>query len=302
MEHTIFKDMRKEDELQKAKALSDEIKNNTVLMQTLENHHIPLERIDTHPYYIERWYASFSRCIGCKGLSQCKQKEPGYFDHLVDDGYLHTDKHACKYMRQRLEERKHLDYFLINDMPDHLCSVSFSKIDLAKEKNEYISAYSQALACFNDHVGVYLYGSMGVGKTYLCACACNAYARDKKKAAFIHYPSFVQRMASRVQAGEYKQELDILKFVPFLVIDEIGGESVTEWNRDSILFPILNERYEKRLPTWFTSNEDLESLRNHFVVTNKGKQEKLKAMRIMERIRSMAKPIELVCENRRNYL
>ena len=85
MEHTIFKDMRKEDELQKAKALSDEIKNNTVLMQTLENHHIPLERIDTHPYYIERWYASFSRCIGCKGLSQCKQKEPGYFDHLVDD-------------------------------------------------------------------------------------------------------------------------------------------------------------------------------------------------------------------------
>ena len=29
MEHTIFKDMRKEDELQKAKALSDEIKNNT---------------------------------------------------------------------------------------------------------------------------------------------------------------------------------------------------------------------------------------------------------------------------------
>ena len=143
---------------------------------------------------------------------------------------------------------------------------------------------------------------MGVGKTYLCACACNAYARDKKKAAFIHYPSFVQRMASRVQAGEYKQELDILKFVPFLVIDEIGGESVTEWNRDSILFPILNERYEKRLPTWFTSNEDLESLRNHFVVTNKGKQEKLKAMRIMERIRSMAKPIELVCENRRNYL
>ena len=116
-----------------------------------------------------------------------------------------------KYMRQRLEERKHLDYFLINDMPDHLCSVSFSKIDLAKEKNEYVSAYSQALACFNDHVGVYLYGSMGVGKTYLCACACNAYARDKKKAAFIHYPSFVQRMASRVQAGEYKQELDILK-------------------------------------------------------------------------------------------
>ena len=97
MEHTIFKDMRKEDELQKAKALSEEIKNNTVLMQTLENHHIPLERIDTHPYYIERWYASFSRCIGCKGLSQCKQKEPGYFDHLVDDGYLHTDKHACKY-------------------------------------------------------------------------------------------------------------------------------------------------------------------------------------------------------------
>ena len=187
-------------------------------------------------------------------------------------------------------------------MPDHLCSVSFSKIDLTKEKNEYVFAYSQALACFNDHVGVYLYGSMGVGKTYLCACACNAYARDQKKVAFIHYPSFVQRMASRVQAGEYKQELDILKFVPFLVIDEIGGEGVTEWNRDSILFPILNERYEKRLPTWFTSNEDLESLKNHFVVTNKGKQEKLKAMRIMERIRSMAKPIALVCENRRNYL
>ncbi len=297
-----FRDIRSKEELQKAADLANDLKNEKVLVDILAHNNVSLSQIDSHPYTIQTWYKKYQKCIRCTGLKNCAQDTSGYFDNIVDDGFLHTEKCACKYMRQRLSERKHLENFLINDMPEKLFTVQFTGIQVEKENNAYWKVLAECMAACNGGSGVYLYGTMGSGKTYLAACACNQFARNGKKVAFIHYPTFAQRIAGKVETGEYRSEVQKLMYASFVVMDDIGAESVTEWNRDTILLPILNARYEKGLPTWFTSNEDFTTLQEHFTFTKKGKIEEVKALRIMERMRSMAKPIALLGESRRQYL
>ena len=302
MERVGFRDVRTQEELQKAAELATLLKNDKTLLTLFSQNNIPLSQIDSHPYMIHSWYKKYQKCIRCTGLKNCAQNTQGYVDNLVDDGFLHTEKRACKYMQERLEQRKHLENFLINDMPEKLVTVQFNTIQVEKEDAAYLNVLAQCMTACNGDKGVYLYGTMGTGKTYLAACACNQYARNGKKVAFIHYPTFTQRIVSKLETGEYRSEVQKLMYAHFLVIDDIGAESVTEWNRDSILLPILNARYEKELPTWFTSNEDFDTLQQHFTFTNKGKVEKVKSLRIMERLHSMAKPIALLGESRRQYL
>ncbi len=301
MEKAVFRDVRTEQQLHEVEQLSTSLKKDQTLLSLMEINRIPFEHLDTHPYKVLSWYKEYVNCLQCKGLEHCKQKETGYFNQLVDDGFLHIEKYACKYMRKKIQERKHLDQFLVNDMPESMIPVNIKHIDLDKEQEQYVAAYSECVDALEENKGIYLYGTLGAGKTYLGAGACNYYAKKGKKVAFIHYPTFIQRMNSRIQFKEYEVELQKLKYAYFLVIDEIGGETVTEWNRDSILLPLLNARYEKGLPTWFTSNEDLESLKTHFRFNNKSKEEKVKALRIMDRIQAMAKPVELASDNRRVY-
>ena len=82
-------------------------------------------------------------------------------------------------------------------------------------------------------------------------------------------------------------------YADFLVIDDIGAENCTEWNRDVILMPLLNHRYEEGLATWFSSNCDIPSLQRHFTFSANNREDVLKAERIIERIRHMAKAVAL---------
>ena len=100
-------------------------------------------------------------------------------------------------------------------------------------------------------------------------------------------------------SGEFRSAVEKLSYAKFVVIDDIGAESVTEWNRDNILLPVLNARYEAKLPTWFTSNYDPAALKSHFSFTSKGNEDLLKAARIVERIEVGCELLALSCEDRR---
>jgi len=54
-----------------------------------------------------------------------------------------------------------------------------------------------------------------------------------------------------------------LRRLPVLVLDDIGAEPPTDWRRDE-LATLIEERYQRRLPTIYTSNYDLVGLRLRF--------------------------------------
>ena len=85
---------------------------------------------------------------------------------------------------------------------------------------------------------------------------------------------------------------------PLLLLDDIGAEYLTSWARDEILGTILQYRMDEELPTFFTSNLDLKQLEAHFANTSSGKEE-IKARRMIERIKDLTNPFELVGESNR---
>ena len=288
-----------EKQKQDTEKLIGQLRDNPAIQYLFRRNEIPERYLEISPWRLRQWLIDFKPCQGCKGMEFCGQKTKGYFTNLTYDGMLKTEITPCRFMKAKLKAEAHREMYLVSDLPDRLLTASFRNIRTAEEEEDYLLVLHTAMQLSNDYHGLYLHGTMGSGKTYLAACACNEHARNGEKVAFIHYPSFCQRMASMMTSGEYRDEIRRMQYAEFAVIDDIGAESVTEWNRDSILLPILNARYEKGLATWFTSNCDIASLRIHYSFSNRGKQEELKAARIIERIESMCEVVALTGEDRR---
>ncbi|MBR6072899.1 MAG: primosomal protein DnaI, partial [Bacilli bacterium] len=79
----------------------------------------------------------------------------------------------------------------------------------------------------------------------------------------------------------------------------IGAESVTAWSRDEVLQTILQYRMDEELPTFFTSNLTIDELERHLSET-KDNIDKVKARRIIERIKQLTDDIEIISDNRRH--
>ena len=56
---------------------------------------------------------------------------------------------------------------------------------------------------------------------------------------------------------------------------------------------------QEKLPTFFTSNLDIDSLEQHFSVSKDG-VEVIKSRRIIERIKQLSTPIQVISKNLRN--
>ena len=94
-------------------------------------------------------------------------------------------------------------------------------------------------------------------------------------------------------------EITDIRLADFVVMDDIGAESCSAWVRDEVLMPILNWRMEHHKLTWFTSNEDQKSLHDHFALSSGNREEEMKAVRLMERISTLAEYVYLSGKNRR---
>lgn len=104
----------------------------------------------------------------------------------------------------------------------------------------------------NDGAGLILIGSAGTGKTHLAASITNfviaEYAVAAKFGSFIDILSDIKK--------SFTTDDDIvrkLKGIPLLVIDDLGKERSSEWS-ESILYDVINGRYEDYMPTIITTN------------------------------------------------
>ena len=291
-----------EQQKQETQTLQDELRKDPVVVELFQRNKLDERYLDTSPWKIHAWRKSYEPCLHCTGLNQCKQRAKGYYDDLEDNGILQTVQTPCKFQQEYMNETAHLEKFSVNDMPSNMYAVSFAKINLLKETEEYLLVWEACRSANIHNQGLYLHGTMGSGKTHLSACAANDHARKNETVAFVHYPTYCTRAIATMKTSEYKIELGRLMRAKFLVLDDIGAESVNEWNRDQLLLPLLEKRYTEGLPTWFTSNCDIESLKEHFRYVGKGKDDELKAARIVERITSMAKIKTLTGKDRRKTL
>ena len=283
---------------EQAKKLADSLKKDPVLIQYLQSKQISLSCIDQYPFRLARWRKHYEPCLHCSDLKFCGQKKCGFYEGIQLEGHFETVLEACRYQRKEREERFHLAYYTYSELALQFEKASFQSIDMEKESKAYLQVVSRAMNASYENQGLFIEGSLGSGKTYLAACACNSHAWKKEYVSFVHMPSFVQKMMSMMGDGEYNQFLNRVKKADFLVLDDIGAEVVNAWTRDTILLPILMYRDDHHLCTWFTSNLDFKDLEKKYSQTS-GMEDKIAGARIVERIQSLAKSIVLSGKDRR---
>ena len=96
----------------------------------------------------------------------------------------------------------------------------------------------------------------------------------------------------------FNEKIDYYSNVSLLLIDDIGAEAVSEWGRDEVLGTILQNRMNNHLATFFTSNLTIEELEIHLSMA-KNNIDKVKARRIIERIKQLTEDLEIITDNKR---
>lgn len=247
-------------------------------------------------------YIEYNNCANCKGLSSCTNKLQGYrYTPYLDKDIINFEYAACDREVDKIQKDKYLSNISSFEMPKNIREASFKNIykddklrlPIIKYFKEFMADYKKE----DKPKGLYLHGSFGSGKTYLIASLFNEMAHKEIKSVLVYYPEFLRSLKSSFNT-DFEDKFDTIKRAPLLLLDDIGAENESAWSRDEILSPILQYRMEENLPTFFTSNLTIDELEKFFSITSSG-VDKVKARRIVERIKQLTIDQELVSKNRR---
>ncbi|MDO4369417.1 MAG: primosomal protein DnaI [bacterium] len=280
--------------------------NDEVFSDIVQKLNIDKSKLYKYTSRLENSACEAKNCLGCKGLSFCKNELKGYVNMpILDNEDISFVYNACRYKKSELSLngfKKNLSLF---DVPSSLLDARIkdiyiddkSRLSIIKYIDNYYKSYPS-----KELKGVYLHGNFGCGKTYLISALFNELAKKGVKSAIVYFPEFLRTLKASFYSGEdgvsYSDKYEYIKKIPLLLIDDIGAENVTCWGRDEVLGTLLQYRMLENLPTFFTSNLNLVELEEHLSITGKN-EDKVKARRILERIKCLSLDIELIGKSRR---
>lgn len=241
----------------------------------------------------------YENCKNCKCLLDCKNKVEGYCYLPINfEGNLTFTYKPCKYKQHLINKNKYLKNVKYFNTPKYVEDASLDKI-YKTDKNRfetinYLMDFLDDYEAHKDSKGLYLHGNFGCGKTYLIAAIFNELAKSNHKSSIVFWPEFLRQAFY----DDFKEKYEYVKKVPLLLIDDIGAEGLTAWNRDEILCPLLQYRMDNNLTTFFTSNLNIKELEIHLSTSKDGVDE-VKAKRIISRIEQLTKDVEMVSKNLR---
>ena len=247
-------------------------------------------------FRMERDARKNNKEVKAPGLEPCLEVHNGFI--LVN--YKRTEE-AIREERER--KRKRLIHSI--NMPKNIAEARFSDTALTPERQDVIGELLKFINSYKPNSteyqkGLYLAGPFGVGKTYMMGALANELSENGVETTLVNVPTYSAEIKQAIATNTVEAKLVSIKNTPILVLDDIGAEMNSAWFRDEVLMVILQHRMLQELPTFFTSNFTIDQLEAHFAHSNKGDQELLKAKRLIERIRFLAKEHFVDGQNHRN--
>lgn len=248
---------------------------------------------------LENTVNELNNCKCCKGISHCKNRVIGYVSYPEkQESGLVFSYIPCKYQKELSKFKNTVTFF---ETPKFLREAKMKdiylndkrRIDVIKYAKNFIDSYKSS----EKIKGLYLYGSFGSGKSYIINALLNELGKDGVICISVYYPSLLKTLKEGFKTN-YDERLKEIMESDVLLLDDIGAENNTAWGRDEILGTILQYRMDNGLSTFFTSNLNLEELEEH-LKTTANSTDKIKARRIIERIKQLTEPMELISENLR---
>lgn len=252
-------------------------------------------------------YEYISQCKGCDecpSLAECKNIIPGYGPELVlKNNSIDVHYVPCRQKLLADERRKHESLIQCLHMPKDVLQASLDKVTFdSANRYKIFDKVERFIANYDgEHFqkGFYFYGPFGTGKTFFLGAIAHELAEKGIPSIIVYVPELIREMKQSINDHTLNEKIDMLKQSAILMFDDIGAEAVSSWVRDEVLGPILQFRMLEKLPTFFTSNFNLNELEHHLTYSQRGEEEKVKAARIIERIKFLAEPIEVDGPNKR---
>ena len=250
---------------------------------------------------LERTVCELNNCSNCKSLHTCQNKVEGtvYYPTIKDEK-LEFNYVACKYKKKDIKQKEEIKSKFF-EMPYDIKMAKMSNIEINSTRAKIIKWINKFYDDFKSDKqtkGLYLSGSFGSGKTYILSALLNELSKLNYSCIIVYYPELLRSIKESFNSDDYNERINEIKKCDLLLLDDIGAETTTSWNRDEILGTILQYRMDNKKDTFFTSNLNLKELENHFITSNKD-EEVIKARRIMERVKYLTDELELIGENKR---
>ena len=243
---------------------------------------------------LEEYLQEENNCKNCHGLYECKNKIRGYTNYPQKyNNHLMFSTEACYFKSQEFKKIKESTTAL-----QELETSSLKTIDTS-DKNRYklikwVTNFIKEYDYGKNIKGLYLHGNFGCGKTYILSACFNEMKKRGFRTKIVYLPDLLRTIKGDFEA--MNDIMDELCNIDILLIDDIGAEKVTDWGRDEILGTILQSRMNEHKTTFFTSNFTIKELEEH--LSNKG-VDKVKANRIVERIKQLTIDMEMLGANMR---
>ena len=253
---------------------------------------LPVEEIRRHLDEIVEIERAQDRCRGCTG-EKCRQPSRGMIP-VVETSYgrfCHALK-VCRHERSRREKLRIAKLFASARIPRAYEGDTFADYAVTAANRDAVDAAHMMVA--DEIKGLFLHGEKGTGKTKLAAIIANERARAGKAVLFASVPDLMADIRSSFKDGTTSEAVQAVKNTPFLVLDDLGAEKMTEWVGEQ-LFCIVNHRYNERLQTVVTSNYSPTEIIAHMAAVDRRGNviDDIQGQRIMSRIYGMCERVEI---------
>lgn len=180
--------------------------------------------------------------------------------HCVKQRALQRKFASCQIPESMLNntfEKFNFDYYPKDKSPSEFADLNTSYHIIALKSYDRAKRFAESYVKEKAKQGLYIYGPVGSGKTFLACCIANyILKKSDKELLFIIIPEFLQRLKSTYNKNNAESEYGLIERasnVPLLFMDDLGAHNYTDWTIN-IIYNIINYRVNHSLPVVITSN------------------------------------------------
>lgn len=269
-----------------------------------EHPQITDEEIDKRLNKLYEYMTQSIQCDRCESYKTCKNMMQGYspiLQYINDEIHISYEKCHSHLQYEKVEQSQKLIQSIY--MPREILQAKIENIAIDSDRSSAIKEISTFLDAAQNELparGLFFSGPFGVGKTYFLGAIANRLKQFNVSSMLIYMPEFVREIREAIQDNTVQEKIDIFKQADVLMLDDIGAETLSAWFRDEVLGSILQFRMMENRPVFFTSNYTMKQLENILATTTKGDVDRVKAGRIMERIKQVSREVNVDGANRRS--